>query len=396
MNMRLVHAGLMTVASIAALAAYEGLTATVGAHDWWLKGFCAVIAFGIGTGTFLVWHCAYAVAPALPEFKHRLQGWMTTLAGCVFILAFSAWFSAVALGGNEAMRAGYERVVGQAQTAMAQLSSDGGLGSLYAVAKGISDETERLIECEFQAGCVSGGKGTGGVHSTLQNLAKNVSGKLTAIAEARQAQEKAYAEGTACVEKMRAAVSATSDPDARREALACGAACVNKSIGILAENRIADELRANIVTIADIVIPASIKTDRQRQAVENILAAARSKASAIAKGSDNGGSGKVAPLMMPELNAMQAVITNWQAIVPAWAAAIALDLLPLILMSFIATAAAARREAPDDAVLAWTVRDLQAASRFLKSAEAPNVAITLRRNPASALTTPSYGPGEER
>lgn len=402
MNMRFVHAGLLVISFIAALAVFEGLSKTIGGEDWWLKGFCAVIAFGIGIGTYMVWHGAFAAAINPVLFQHRLRGWVTTVVGSVFILAFSAWLTATALGGNEAMRAGYEGVVGESQKALAAVVGNSGLDALESSLTSLATEIESLAQCEFDSGCVSGGRGQGGVRSTLENLAGTVRGHLTSLTAMKNARAEKYDEGKACLAEMRAAVSSAADASGRRQRLAAGVDCLNAAIGELHGNGTVAEIRQAFRSFAEsAVIPVSVKTDKQKAAVASILASISKKAEAIADGGLGDDGAVPTPVTMPELNAMQAVIVNWQAIVPALSAAIALDLLPLIILSFQATLMAARRAAPDDVIMDWPVRDLEAALRYLERRPVRSSAMALRRHEEFRADMPGstprtwYGPDED-
>ncbi|SMD14977.1 hypothetical protein [Rhizobium sp. RU36D] len=399
MNKTLVECSLIIIACITGLANYAGLTLTAGAHDWWTKGFFAIVALGVTTFTYVVWHGAFAVAPKLPLFRHRARGWGTTLAACALLLGVSSFLNVAAFGGAEAIRYGYEETVVAGEKALADASTSGGdLTGLRSSLSALAGEAASLSSCEVKSGCVSGGRGAGGISATLDVLANTVAAQVATIDAAEQALAAKREEGKACLVQMRQAVSATSVAGDRDKMLAAGIDCLNAVIGNLHGTDIAADIRQSMAGIVQgTLIPASVKTDKQKQAVSNIMASMNAKAQAIAdtigaKDTDQ----SFEPVSMPVTNASQAVVLHWKAVVPAWITGIALDLLPLILLSFEATLMASRRASPDDAVLDWPVRELMAAKFFLNDVNAQGNMLTLRANPPvrSKAGPRSYGPDE--
>ncbi|MCK0197417.1 hypothetical protein MWN34_10880 [Ancylobacter sp. 6x-1] len=381
MNARLINAGLLVVAFLAALANYEGLALTIDAQTFWDRAFCAAIAIGVMSSILVFWHLAFHVVPQMLDPDHRLVAWLTTLFGTLCIVGLSAALNVAALGGHEARQVGLQEVVASAERSFAAGSQGSGrsIQPLLPDLDAFRTYLAGLAECEAEAGCVTSTKGRSGVAATLQQLA----GAAGTIVEAvSRSQADLGAKGDAarsCLAAMRAALTKPVAIERRSEEVARQVDCFNAAMtearGIDGAAQVGQALGS---FTSGIVIPVTVKTAQQKEAVARILATIKQKADELARRAAALPISEAAePVTMTRQNALQAVVTHASAIVPIWIVGIALDVLPLVLLVFVTIHAAAGRKDPDERMLDRPVRDVIEARRALPEIEAPR-----RRLPA--------------
>ena len=361
MNMRIVETCLLIIAIVVGVANYKGLSMTFDT-DWYQKLYAAIIAIAVASLTYAMWHGAFQTAAELDQLVHRMRGWIITLVGCAFVLAFSAYWSIISLGGNEALRYGYSNVVATGESALAQAAASGtdfqGIRTSLSVLEG---DARGLAQCEFQTGCLTGSPGPGGVGSVMSMLAGTVKAQIDTVDHAAATRQESHSEGKACLNETRAAVAPSTSAEQRGPRLAAGIDCLNAAIAALHGDGVKQGIAQALMSLTAVAIPPTVKTDKQKQAVAGALASIRAKADAIVEGLNNSGSEKAFEAVpMPPSNAAIAVLVNWQAIIPAWATAIALDLAPLLLLAYQATIAASKRRDPDAGLNEMTVGQLLA------------------------------------
>ncbi|WP_147283787.1 hypothetical protein [Bosea caraganae] len=394
MNMRLIEMCLLIIATVVGIANYKGLSQLL-QDDWSHKVYAVIIAIAVAAMTFAFWHGAFKTAPLLERFVDRLRAWVITFLACLFLIAFSAYWSVISLGGQEAVRYGYANVVATGEKALAEAEASGSdqEGPRTSLV-GLEGDVRATATCEVNRGCLTGSAGPLGVGSTLHIVADTVKAQITALDAAVAARRAVHAEGKACLEKTRSAVAPSTPADERGPRLAAGIDCLNASIAALRGGGVRQSIAQALRSLTEIALPVTIKTQRQKQAATNALASYKTKADAIAARLEQAGPGKAfEPVPMPPASAAIAVIANWQAIIPAWATALALDLAPLLLLAYAAAITASRRGTPEGDLLTITVGDLlsaQQASDRLEGRTAPRT-IALHRIGAGN----TFGPRED-
>lgn len=394
MNMRLNQTCLAIIAIVVGVANYKGLTQLL-QNDWSNKMYAAIIALAVAAMTFAFWEGAFKTAPVLERFVDRLRAWAVTLLACLFLIAFSAYWSVISLGGQEAVRYGFANVVANGEKALAEAEASGGdQEGLRAGLSGLEGDVRATATCEVQRGCLTGSAGRLGVGSTLHIVADTLKAQIAALDGAFAARRAIHAEGKACLEKTRDAVAPSTPADERGPRLAAGIDCLNASIAALRGGGVRQSIAQALRSLTEVALPVTIKTQRQKQAAANALASYKVKADAIAARLEQADPGKTfEPVPMPPASAAIAVISNWQAIIPAWATALALDLAPLLLLAFAAAITASRRGTAEGDLLAITVGDLltaRQASDRLEGRTAPRTIALHRIGPGN-----TFGPKED-
>lgn len=378
MSSNLRDMALLFLAAVSTIVSYAGLNTSIPQDSLWWKLLCAAIAVAVGVAIYVFWKAAFDAAVKPPQFKNRSAGWLATAAGSFFLLGMSSWWNVAAIGGHEAMRAGmFETLRGIETTFVSETGKAANYRPFIGRINTLAADLRQLADCERQSGCVSGSGGDGGVSATLAQLASNAEKLGASLNDADTGLADEAGKGRACLAEMRTRLDANAGMSAVAEPLDC----VNASMAAIAANgqlaRIAQEFGA---FTAGLVVPATVRTDTQKAAVANILASINTRAGAIAKDAGAAATGELpAAIGLPQMSAMKAVVHYWDSILPSWITAIALDLLPLVLLSFSATIAASKREQPDmpgDISLAEALRTARAlddldAARKPKSVQAP-------------------------
>lgn len=360
--LRLIYAMLLIIAAAVFVANFEGLSLTLGADTLWLRAFAAFIGFAVGFAVLTFWHLAFHIIPFLTSTGLRIAGWSVVLIGALAILLFSAWWTAAALGGHAAREAGRQAVVTLAEGRLAEALQDAGaFQGLLPRIDSLAGELRALQQCELQTGCVTGGGGSGGVASFLGQLAGTAGGIADAGRAATASLQQHGAATTGAIAAMRRALDQPGD------VLSAELDGFNTALAAIAGVGAGRQLQQSLGGFTEgLVVPVSVRSPRQMEAVERIIAGLRQKTAGIAQAAEALVAAPIEPVALPRQNAMQAVIANWQAILPAVATAICLDLVPLILLLLRTIAVAADRHRPEEAVLNWSVRDLWHAHRMLR------------------------------
>ena len=354
---------LLIIATVSTVANYAGLGQTVPQDSLWWLLFCAAIAVAVGAAIYGFWQAAFEAVVSPPQFRLRGAGWIATLVGGAFILGISSYWNVTAIGGTAAQRAALQSIVTRAEEAVVgAIGVHTGYRSHLPALRSFSDDIGGLAECEARSGCITGSAGRSGVYETLGQLQAKVDSLITSTDGADAALSARARENEACLSDLRQAL-ANDDADA----VSGAADCVNAILADISGNGLSSRIADAMASFsAGVVIPVSVTSNAQRQAVANILEGLQARADAIGTAA-RASTGNAAPelLTLARMSPMKAVVVHWDAIIPSWITGIVLDLFPLILLSFAANIAASRRLRPDAQWHAFTAGDLLTAARIL-------------------------------
>lgn len=351
---------LIVVGLIAMAAATEGLAQTLQADTVIEYLFCALIAFGTGFFAFVFWAAAFYVVPHLTHRGLAALAWTTIVAGGMTLLMMSAWWTSAAIGGQQALLSHYADFVPKAESVLAQTGAGAGeFASILPRIDALARDFAGQAACEVEAGCITGNKGPGGVASFLTQNAQAAESIAETGRQAETALAAAEDEAAACLVIIR---SAATDFGAGDAAMAEGIDCFNAAIAKVGGLQAGRQINMSLSGFASgLVIPASVTSERQIEAVNRIIESAKVRSEQLAADAaviSEAESKAVEPLTLTRLNAMQAVVQYWHTIVPAVATSVALDLSPIVLLILRSIMAAAQRHNPDQAVMAMPFGDL--------------------------------------
>jgi uncharacterized membrane protein SpoIIM required for sporulation len=352
---------ILILGATSTVAGYAGLSVTLPHDSIWFKLFSALIAAAIGVSVATFWHMAFEAVLKVMQRKRQYAAWFIVFVGCIMITLISAYWHVAAIGGPAAQTAAIYDGLKQGETALAKAGeSRNRYRGFTSRLSGLDSEIGNLMECEASNGCVSGSAGTKGVYGTLQTLQGKVSGIVQSIAANDERFEARMEEGGKCLAEFRSAMSSGVEADGGAAKASTAFDCLNSVIADIDGNgqleRIASEMDG---LTSGLVVPVSIKTPAQKQAVDNILSGIRDRSSGIAKDARAGiQPGASTVVSLERMSAMKAVVVYWDAILPAWATGIALDLLPVLLLAFQGIIVGSRRALPDASTHEFTAGDL--------------------------------------
>lgn len=333
MNAQATKTGLFVLAFISAVLNYAGFIQIIDSADWWLKALCLLTSVGVWVCLFLFWRYGFTIIPHLRMQNKRFSGWITILAGCVVIIALSTYWNVIAFTGKEVLRlANAENVTRAEQQFAGVLSATGGYASLIPQLEALSSGAFSLADGEEYEGAVTGARGKGGISETLRQIGTKVAGITASVKKVAKSGDTLKSQGKACLAQMRSATNTGFSRESTMQ-LSAGADCLNGVIADLGNtNASGGVVQAMNGLRNSIVLPVSIKTDRQRQALSNVLDGLQNQADMIA--SVAGAIPKVSlqPFQLERPNMASAVLLHWHSIIPAIATALAIDLLPLLLL----------------------------------------------------------------
>ncbi|MBP0614239.1 hypothetical protein [Jiella mangrovi] len=361
-------AGLMVLALISALANYVGLDMMIGSDSLWWKGFSAVIAFGVFVTIALFWHMAFAIVPDLPRLRDRIAGWVTTYAGAAFLVGLSTLWNVAALGGNEARDASLSGTVASVERFLADtLSTSADFQPLILSLGRLDSELTMKSDCERTAGCITGSAGAGGISALIGQLASKAKTIKGSAEEAQTVYAKLGERGAACIATMRVMANSGATIEDRAEGVAQGADCVNQVAAELQNIEAGPSIRHALLTFTDgAILPITIKTDKQRAAADAALAGISQTAASLAGSIPEVSAAQPEPPVIARPNPIQAVLTHYDAILPAWVTGISLDLVPLVLLSFLSIRAAADRVNPEARLLRTPLGDVLDSAKLVE------------------------------
>lgn len=334
MNIQTTNLCLFLLAFISAVLNFAGFDQVAIHADWWTKCLFALTAIAVWISLYLFWTYAFSIVPDLKLPGKRVSGWLTIIVGCGFILALSAYWNMIALVGGEVQKLALRDISTRAQTTISEAIDE---SSAYLVfvpqISGLSSHIEALADSEEQSGAITGSKGAGSVSETLRQIKSKVDAVSNSITAASSDIAGLKAKGQKCLADLRASVNGGGSADTRGDAVAASVDCVNETIASLSNQNVSSLIAQNLGNLtAGVVLPVSIKSDKQKEAVRNILSGLQKQADGIANAANAIHVSPVAPLTAERPNVMAAILIYWKSIVPALSTAAAIDLLPLLLL----------------------------------------------------------------
>ncbi|MEM7057024.1 MAG: hypothetical protein AAF557_05500 [Pseudomonadota bacterium] len=373
-----------TSAALGVLATASGIYTYLGVSSL-LDGsgttiFLAAFAYSVAVsvGIFVFWSYILRLLPSMRNAASYLGLTFATLLGSAAIIAMSSWLNAAALAGSAAVEQHLKKTLQEYQEALETANT------IAVTAQGLRREVERarlrfedLAQLEGD-GALSGTAGRGAVFRLLSQKSIELQRLEEQILAQRDAIDLAYAEGNQILTRMRTLTVEQGPVEARSVRFSEESVRLAGEIVKLRQLQVAPLVaRAAEDLSASVILPeldgrtASVRSDQQStivQIVETLdLRAANLKSAA----------GEVLALEPPQetayapISAADAVIKYASNFVPSWAGAIAIDLLPGVLVFILAVTHAAIRRGREGSGIeqSLTLAELQAAMRALRDIE---------------------------
>jgi len=374
-----------TPAALGVLAVASGIYTYLGVSslldDAGAITFFAAIAYSIAVsvGIFVFWSYLLRLLPSMRNAAGYMGLTLATFAGSAAIIAMSSWLNAAALAGSAAVEQHLSITVQEYQKALERAYEIANTNrDLQAQVGNARENVENLQESEA-VGSLSGASGKGTVFFALKQKAEELKALEDQIIELNTGIAPAFERGGETLSRMRSLTVGRGSVDARSILFA------EESVRLAA---VITELRqlsaAPLVKRAAENLPASVFLagldgrseqirDSQRAAIEGVKIELEKHSQTLLNVAT-----KVLALTPPKestysaISKADAVIRYASSFFPSWAGAIAIDLLPGVLVFILAVTQATIRRGRDGLSVeeTLTLADLRAAMNAMKDVEA--------------------------
>lgn len=374
-----------TPAALGVLAIASGIYTYLGVssllEDNGAVSFFAAVAYSIAVsvGIFVFWSYMLRLLPTMRTASGFIGLTISTIVGSVAIIAMSSWLNAAALAGSAAVEQHLENTVRDYQAALEQAHDIALSGqALGREVERARQSFEELAELE-QSGDLSGTAGRGAVFRVLTQKAEELRNLEEQIAAQQEPIEEAFQQGNEILAKMRELTVAPGPVDHRSVQFSEESVKLAGVISRLNQYSVAPLVaRAAEDLPSSVVLPeldgrSSDVRDAQSSTINSVLNALDQRSKTLKNAAD-----EVLDMEPPietaynPISSADAVIKYAHNFVPSWAGAIAIDLLPAVLVFVLAITQAAIRSGKDGMSIedTLTLSDLRAAMNAMKDVEA--------------------------
>lgn len=348
--------------------------------------FFAAVAYSLAVSVaiFVFWSYMIRLAPAMRTARAKLGMMLTMGIGSVAIVAMSSWLNAAALAGSAAVEQHLALTVQDYQTELEQANR------VAVAAQGLRLDVQRArqsfqdLSLQEEDGNLSGTSGRGAVFRVLTSKADELAA-LEAQIEAQGPQiEAAFSEGNAILSRMRQLTAGAGNVSERSVIFAEESVRLAGLIAQLRQLSVAPVVdRAAKDLAASVVLPeldGSTATIRgaQESTIDSVLQLVAQRADSLQDAAQ-------AVMALPQakettyqpISSADAVLRYAGDFIPSWAGAIAIDLLPAVLVFMMMVAQSAIRQdlAPVELQERMTLGELRAALTALREVEAASAGL---------------------
>lgn len=345
-----------------------------------MSAFAAIAySVAVSVGIFVFWSYMMRLFPAVRTTRAR-TGLLGAMAlGSLAIVAMSSWLNAAALAGSAAVEQHLAKTVQEYQGSLERaheiaLSAQGLERDVARVRQSFEDLSEQEA-----TGNLSGLAGRGAVFRVLRQKSAELSGLEAQIATQTPLVNAAFAEGNQILSRMRAltvepgAVQARSVEFSEQAVRLAGliAQLRQLSVAPLVE-RAAQDLAASVV-LPELDGNSEENRNAQGATITSVLEVLAQRATTLERAAQ-------AVMAMPPpsettytpISSADAVILYARNFVPSWAGAIAIDLLPAVLVFILAITQSAIRTGREGAEVedTLTLAEVRAALHAMRDIEA--------------------------
>ncbi|MGR3500171.1 MAG: hypothetical protein ACU0E9_14925 [Limimaricola soesokkakensis] len=387
--------GVLAVAS--GIYTYLGVSSLL--DDTGALSVFAAMAYSIAVsvGIFVFWSYMLRLLPAVRSASSRIGLLASMGLGSLAIVAMSSWLNAAALAGAAAVEQHLATTVQDYQGALERANT------IAVSAQGLGRDVSR-VRTSFEdlgeqeaSGGLSGLAGRGAVFRLLRQKSDELSALEAQITSQQPLLDAAFAEGNAILSRMRALTVAPGPVEARSVEFSEEAVRLAGVITTLRQLSVAPlVVRAASDLSASVVLPQLDGGDDaarsgQQATIESVLTVLGQRAETLRQAAE-------AVIAMPPpadttytpISAADAVILYARNFVPSWAGAIAIDLLPAVLVLIVSVAQAAIRTGRDGVAVEdqMTLAELRGALIALREIEAATPAEASQEPIVPAAPTP--------
>ena len=368
--------GVLAVAS--GIYTYLGVSSLL--DDNGALSFFAAMAYSVAVSVaiFVFWSYMMRLLPAVRTAGARIGLFLSMCLGSLAIIAMSSWLNAAALAGAAAVEQHLATTVQDYQTALERanviaVSAQGLQRDVASVRQGFEDLSDQEA-----TGNLSGIAGQGAVFRLLQQKSAELTALEAQIAAQQPLLDAAFAEGNAILSRMRALTVEPGAVEPRSVLFSEEAVRLANIITQIRQLSVAPlVVRAANDLSASVVLPQLDARDEagrvgQAATIDSILAVLGQRAETLRLAAVNVTEmSPPAETIYTPISTADAVIRYAGNFVPSWAGAIAIDLLPAVLVLILTVTQAAIRAGRDASATEdqMTLADLRAAMLALREIE---------------------------
>ncbi|MGF1551591.1 MAG: hypothetical protein ACFBWO_03695 [Paracoccaceae bacterium] len=368
--------GVLAVASgIYTYLGVSGLLENTGA----LSFFAAVAySLAVSVGIFVFWSYVLRLLPAMTTVSGRIGLSLATALGCLAIVAMSSWLNAAALAGSAAVEQHLALTVQEYQGSLERAHSNA--LSAQALERDVARAAasfEDLAGLE-SSGDLSGVGGRGAVYRLLRQKAEELNGLRAQIGAQLEPIEAEFEQGNTILSRMRELIADQGPVERRSIAFAEASVRLAGVITSLRQLSVAPVvLRAAEDLSASVVLPeldgaTEAVRGAQSSTMQQVMEALDRRADSLAQAArDVMGLPAPPETTYTPVSTADAVIRYAGNFVPSWAGAIAIDLLPVVLVFILAVTQSAIRHGRGGTghEETMTITELRAAARAMRELE---------------------------
>jgi len=309
---------LLIIAAISGTLNFGGFSVVVDT-TWWALSLAALTSIGVFVALYAFWDTAFTILPSLEKPGHRVAGWTVVGVACGLILSLSTYWNAVALAGKELERLAGGDVTIRVERQLAEAGEKANsYQSLTPLVSRLDAQIKSLRDGELENGAISGKPGAGSFTRLLDQIGGRVTATDNALSDAGHAVQKQISEGQNCLTQSTTGAAVS---------------CANRTIAALNQQKVAEQVKQSMSALtAGVTLPVTLKSKGQRHLAKGIIADIQTQADEIAHAAQAVDTTPVEFASAERPNVLQSVLLYWPSIIPALATAIALDLLPLVLL----------------------------------------------------------------
>ena len=365
--------GVLAVAS--GIYTYLGVSSLL--NDTGALSVFAALAYSVAVsvGIFVFWSYMMRLLPAVRTAGARIGLTLSMVVGSLAIIAMSSWLNAAALAGSAAVEQHLAETVQQYQTALER--ADEITQSAQSHARDVARVRQSFDDLSEQeaTGQLSGFAGQGAVFRLLRQKSDELAALETQITAQQPMVEQAFVEGNAILSGMRALTVEQGPVKARSVPFSEEAVRLANVITQLRQLSVAPLVNRAATDLADaVVLPSLDGGDSntragQRATIESVLSVLQQRAETLkAAAQEVLNMTPPADISYTPVSAADAVILYAGNFIPSWAGAIAIDLLPAVLVLILAVTHAAIRAGREGTAAedTMTLTDLRAAIHAIR------------------------------
>jgi hypothetical protein len=333
-------------ATAVAFGSFFGLRRIVdhsGADSWALP---LVLACVVALGLFSLWEFYFARFCRLRQPERRASAVALALGTTLSTIAVSSWPVTVSLSGTAALVKHMSVTLEMFKARVRDAKANADLEAMLLPELRTHAAAIAGWAAGEEAGALSTQAGNGPVARSLQALSDQLAGVASTLGQASERVDLAHREAGEILGRMQALLAANIDIEERQKRFAVEAVRLQEQLNAMQRGEIANAVRDSTVGgILRITVSLDHLSGSQRDVLRKVEAEVddwghrlRERAKQILDARR-----PVEPVAYEPLNPGMATIRYYESVLPAWAVAVAIDLIPLLF--FLASMLMAAEEA---------------------------------------------------